>query len=238
MESFSRTLEEILDLEPERLAVFSYAHVPWIKPAQKILKEENLPSPETKLQLLKMTVERLTEAGFVDIGMDHFSREDDELAVAQREKTLQRNFQGYSTKGGTDIYSFGMSAISQVDDIYWQNQKELPAYVAEVDEGKLPIMRGCVLTGEDRIRRRTIMRLMCDLELDYAAMSEMLGFDFEEHFADELASLDDLEEGGLVQKFPGRFVVTELGRLFIRIIAMRFDAYQIAGAGKRYSKAI
>ncbi len=236
--SFEKTIDEILDLRPDRLAVFSYAHVPWIKPAQKILKDEYLPTPEVKLHLLKLTVEKLTAAGFVDIGMDHFARADDELAVAQREKTLQRNFQGYSTKGGTDIYSFGMSSISQADDIYWQNHKDLPEYYAEVDAGRPPIARGYVLTGEDLVRRQTIMRLMCDRGLDYRSMSEALGLDFEAHFSAELASLDDLEEGGLLARRPGRLEVTELGQLFIRIIAMRFDAYLIAGKEGRYSKAI
>ncbi len=238
VESFEQTIDEILELRPDRLAVFSYAHVPWIKPAQKILKEEHLPTPELKLQLLKLTVEKLTANGFVDIGMDHFARADDELAIAQREKTLQRNFQGYSTRGGTDIYSFGMSSISQADDIYWQNQKELPAYYADIDAGRLPIAKGYALTAEDLLRRETIMRLMCDLELDYAAMSKSLNIDFETHFAAELASLDDLEDGGLLQRHPGRLEVTELGQLFIRIVAMRFDAYLIAGKEGRYSKAI
>lgn len=238
VESFEQTIDEILELRPDRLAVFSYAHVPWIKPAQKILKDEILPTPEVKLHLLKLTVEKLTAAGFVDIGMDHFARADDELAIAQREKTLQRNFQGYSTKGGTDIYSFGMSSISQADDIYWQNQKELPPYYADVDAGRLPITRGYVLTPEDLLRRTTIMRLMCDRSLDYAAMSKTLGLDFEQHFAAELASLDDLEQGGLLQRSPGHLQVTELGQLFIRIIAMRFDAYMLEGKKGRYSKAI
>lgn len=238
VESFRHTLEEILELRPDRLAVFSYAHVPWIKPAQKILKDEILPTPEVKLHLLKLTVETLTANGYVAIGMDHFARVDDELAVAQREKTLQRNFQGYSTKRGTDIYAFGMSAISQADDIYWQNRKELPDYYAAVGRGELPIARGYVLTGDDLVRRETIMRLMCDLSLDYSRMSERLGVDFEEYFAGELASLDDLEAAELLTKGDGGFEVTNLGRLFIRIIAMRFDAYQIAGEQARYSKAI
>ncbi|MDB4706327.1 oxygen-independent coproporphyrinogen III oxidase, partial [Verrucomicrobia bacterium] len=178
VDSFEKTLEDTLKLQPDRLAVFSYAHVPWIKPAQKILQERmELPSPEVKLELLKLTIEKLTSEGYVYIGMDHFAKEDDELTVAQRTKTLQRNFQGYSTQEGVDIYAFGMSSISQSQDAYWQNLKELPDYCASVDEGKLPIQRGYILTEEDHLRRRTIMRLMCDLELDYANMSELLGLD-------------------------------------------------------------
>lgn len=238
VDSFKQTLEETLGLNPARLAVFSYAHVPWIKPAQKILKDHVLPTPEVKLQLLKLTVETLTGAGFVAIGMDHFAQADDELAVAQREKNLQRNFQGYSTKRGVDIYSFGMSSISQVDDIYWQNEKELPVYYDVVDSGKLPIAKGYVLTEEDLIRRETIMRLMCDLGLDYSAMSRALNLDFKEHFADALSSLTDLEEDGLLQRHADGLTVTDQGRLFIRTIAMRFDPYVDDAAENRYSKTI
>lgn len=238
VETFEKTLDEVLTLKPDRFAVFSYAHVPWIKPAQKILTDDILPSAEVKLELLKLTIEKLSANGYRYIGMDHFSREDDELTVAQQEKTLQRNFQGYSTKGGVDIYAFGMSSISQAADIYWQNRKELTDYYADIDAGRLPLSKAYILTAEDGIRRQTIMRLMCDLELDFAAMSAVLGLDFEQHFAAELASLDDLEADGLVERQPGKVVVTEIGRLFIRIIAMRFDEYLIAGKEGRFSKAI
>lgn len=239
VDSFEKTLEDTLKLQPDRLAVFSYAHVPWIKPAQKILQERmELPSPETKLELLKLTIEKLTSEGYVYIGMDHFAKEDDELTVAQRTKTLQRNFQGYSTKEGVDIYAFGMSSISQSQDAYWQNLKELPDYCASVDEGKLPIQRGYILTEEDHLRRRTIMRLMCDLELDYANMSELLGLDFESTYAQELDSLKNMEEDGLIHKSATGLTVTELGRLLIRNIAMRFDGYQNERKEGRFSKTI
>lgn len=239
VDSFEKTLEDTLKLQPDRLAVFSYAHVPWIKPAQKILQERmELPSPEVKLELLKLTIEKLTSEGYVYIGMDHFAKEDDELTIAQRTKTLQRNFQGYSTRGGVDIYAFGMSSISQSQDAYWQNLKELPDYCASVDEGKLPIQRGYILTEEDHLRRRTIMRLMCDLELDYANMSELLGLDFGSTYAPELESLTDLEEDGLIQKSTTGLTVTELGRLLIRNIAMRFDGYQNERKEGRFSRTI
>ncbi len=237
-ESFEKTLEEILTLQPERFAIFSYAHVPWIKPAQRILEDALLPSAEMKLQLLKLTIEKLTSNGYAYIGMDHFAREDDELAVAQREKTLQRNFQGYSTRGGTDIYAFGMSSISQTEGMYWQNQKELPAYYGELDQGRQPIARGYLLTGDDKVRRVAIMRLMCDLGLDYAAMSKILGTDFEQYFSGELASLADLEDDGLIERSARGFNVTEIGRLLIRNIAMRFDAYLPVEKNRRFSKTI
>ncbi len=239
VDSFEKTLEDTLKLQPDRLAVFSYAHVPWIKPAQKILQERmELPSPETKLELLKLTIEKLTSEGYVYIGMDHFAKEDDELTVAQRTKTLQRNFQGYSTQEGVDIYAFGMSSISQSQDAYWQNLKELPDYCASVDEGKLPIQRGYILTEEDHLRRRTIMRLMCDLELDYSNMSELLGLDFQSTYARELDSLKNMEEDGLIHKSATGLTVTELGRLLIRNIAMRFDGYQNERKEGRFSKTI
>jgi oxygen-independent coproporphyrinogen-3 oxidase len=236
--SFSKTLDETLSLKPDRFAVFNYAHVPWMKPAQKILKTESLPTPETKLELLKLTIERLTSEGYVYIGMDHFARAGDELAVAQRQKTLQRNFQGYSTRGGADIYAFGMSSISQADGFYWQNHKDLPEYYAALDAGKLPLHRGYVMTEEDQIRRMTIMRLMCDLGLDYPLMSRLLGLDFAEHFAREIESLDDLEADGLLVKTPEGLIVTDLGRLLVRNIAMRFDAYASTRKENRFSRTI
>jgi len=237
-ESFEKTLDDTLKLEPDRLAVFSYAHVPWVKPAQRILADKVLPSPQTKLQLLKLTIERLTSEGYVYIGMDHFARPDDELAVAQRQKTLQRNFQGYSTRGGADIYAFGMSSISQAERVYWQNVKDLPAYYAALDARKPPLAKGYILSEEDEIRRTTIMRLMCDLSLDYAAMSAMLGLDFKRHFAGELESLADLEADGLMERSESGLTVTDAGRLFIRNIAMRFDAYTATRTENRFSRTI
>ncbi len=236
--SFEKTLDETLRLNPDRLAVFSYAHVPWIKPAQKILEDEFLPSAEVKLELLKLTIEKLTAQGYVYIGMDHFARADDELAIAQSEKTLQRNFQGYSTRAGTDIYGFGMSAVSQAGDFYWQNTKEITEYYRSLDDGKLPISKSYFLSQEEGIRRETIMRLMCDLGLDYASMSAVLGIDFKTHFASELDSLDDLESDGLLVKTPGGFLVTDSGRLFIRNIAMRFDANLPKQSERRFSRTI
>ncbi len=240
VESFEKTLEETLALKPNRLAIFSYAHVPWIKPSQKILEKENaLPDGEMKLQLLKLTVEKLTSEGYAYVGMDHFALADDELTIAQREKTLQRNFQGYSTKEGTDIYSFGMSSISQADDAYWQNEKELPRYIEEIDASHLPVIKGYILTKDDEIRRKVIMRLMCDLGIDYVAMSKLLGLDFPEYFASELESLADLEADGLLIKTANGITVTDVGRLLIRVIAMRFDAYMKAKESEgRYSKVI
>ena len=237
-EAFERTLDQVLEINPDRLAIFSYAHVPWIKPSQKIL-EKSMPSADAKMQILKLIVEKLTGVGqYVYIGMDHFARSNDELAIAQRNKTLHRNFQGYSTRGGADIYSFGMSSISQTQHAYWQNAKELPAYYAALDTGKSAIVRGYITTEDDRIRRETIMRLMCDLSLNYGEMSRKLGIHFPEYFARELESLSDLAADGLIQLSTLGFEVTTEGRFFIRNIAMRFDAYLPKETERRFSKTI
>jgi oxygen-independent coproporphyrinogen-3 oxidase len=170
--------------------------------------------------------------------MDHFARADDELAVAQRQRTLQRNFQGYSTRGGADIYAFGMSSISQAGRAYWQNRKELSDYYRSLDEGRLPGVRGYLMTDDDLIRRQTIMRLMCDLALDFAALSQRTGVDFAAYFEKELASLRDLEQDGLLERSIDALQVTEVGRLFIRNIAMRFDAHLAKEPERRYSRTV
>lgn len=237
--SFNETLDTVLTMKPDRLAVFSYAHVPWIKPSQKILEQKILPTPESKLQVLKLVIERLTvDDQYVYIGMDHFARPTDELAVAQRNKQLQRNFQGYSTRAGSDIYAFGMSGVSQVPDAYWQNEKELPKYQAAVDAGRVPLHKAYFVTPEDKIRRETIMRVMCDLSLDFAAMSQKLGINFEQHFASELASLAPFAADGLVIRTAGGLEVTDAGRLFIRNIAMCFDNTLAPAGERRHSKTI
>ncbi len=224
-ESFERTIEAALEIDPDRLAVFSYAHVPWAKPAQKLLERAHLPEPETKLRILKMLIGKLTGAGYHHIGLDHFAKTDDELSVAQRTRTLQRNFQGYSTRAGVEIRAFGMSGISQGARSYHQNFKELDRYESALEAGELPIERGLLLSDDDLIRRDTIHRLMCDLSLDYATQSERLGIDFEGYFAGELASLEAMERDGLIRREPGRLTVEPMGRLLIRNIAMAFDAY-------------
>ena len=237
-DSFARTIDEVLTLRPDRLAVFSYAHVPWLKPSQKIFeKQATLPSTEEKLKMLATGVQKLTAAGMVYIGMDHFARADDELAIAQREGTLQRNFQGYSTHAGASIYGFGMSSISQSVDSYRQNHKELPDYYAALAAGRLPLERGLLLSDEDRLRRQVIMRIMCDRRLNYADLSRRLGVDFRARFAREIDSLADLEADGLLRRDAAGFVITGVGALLIRIIAMRFDAYLEAGA-RRFSRTV
>jgi len=239
VEAFSQTIDQVLALEPDRMAIFSYAHVPWIKPAQKNLEKVGLPSAETKFDLLKLSVEKLAGAGYVCIGMDHFARADNDLAQAQREGTLQRNFQGYSTRAGADVYGIGNSALSQTAGAYWQNEKKLEDYYAALDQGRLPIASGYVLTPDDRLRRQVIMRLMCDFQLDYDVSSRSLGIDFRAYFEPELDSLRDLENDGLIELHRGGFRVTSAGRLLVRVIAMRFDRFLAAGKTEKvYSRTI
>jgi oxygen-independent coproporphyrinogen III oxidase len=232
-QSFGRTIDDVLSLSPDRLSVFSYAHVPWIKPAQKIFEvREQLPDAEEKLAMFSIAHEKLTEAGYVDIGLDHFARPDDELAIAQREGTLHRNFQGYSTRGGASLYSFGISSISATADSYRQNYKTLPEWRAALDAGKLPVEKGLRLTAEDVRRRTIIMRLMCDRRLNFAALSCELGVDFSQAYAVELNGLGDLINDGLITVGSGGIEVTPAGIPLLRVIAMRFDAGLTAAAGQ------
>ncbi|MEI7808062.1 MAG: coproporphyrinogen III oxidase, partial [Verrucomicrobiota bacterium] len=205
----------------------------------KILEDKILPTPESKLEVLKLVIERLTANDqYVYIGMDHFAKPSDELTISQREKKLQRNFQGYSTRAGSDIYAFGMSAVSQTPDVYWQNEKELPKWQTAVDAGNVPLHKAYIVSDEDKIRRETIMRTMCDLSLDFAAMSAKLGINFEQHFANELTALAPFAVDGLVKLKPGGLEVTDAGRLFIRNIAMCFDNTLGAANERRHSKTI
>ena len=238
LESFNQTLDDVLELSPDRFAVYSYAHIPWVKSFQKSF-ESQLPSAETKLQLLQLAIEKLTGAGYVYIGMDHFAKPTDAMAQALNNGTLQRNFQGYSTLKGVDLHGMGMSSISHAGGQYFQNKKELAGYYAGLSANHLPLLRGYSMTTEDRIRYDAIMHIMCDLYIDYARLSEQLNLDFATYFKAEINSLDDLEADGLVRREPNGLHVTPLGRLFVRIIAMRFDAYlQNKQQKGRYSQTV
>ncbi len=237
-DSFAVTIDDVLGLNPDRLSVFSYAHVPWIKPAQKIFEDrDQLPGAEEKLAMFAVAHEKLTAAGYIDIGLDHFAKPDDELAVALREGTLHRNFQGYSTRGGASLYSFGISSISQTAETYRQNHKSLIDWRAALDAGQLPIERGLRITAEDKRRREIIMRIMCDRRLDFAALSRKLGIDFAATYTREIASLDDLVADGLVTRSSAGFEVTPVGVPLLRVVAMRFDATLSAGP-RKHSRTI
>jgi oxygen-independent coproporphyrinogen-3 oxidase len=237
VESFTESLDRMLSLSPDRMAAYSYAHIPWIKPAQAQL-ESMLPTTEEKLELLRLAIEKLTSSGMDYIGMDHFAKPEDSMARALKNGTLQRNFQGYSTWKGVDLYGLGMSSISSAKGAYWQNHKKLSDYYAGVDAGQLPFFRGYVMNADDTIRCQAIMILMCNFFVDYQVMSDTLGVDFQAYFKDELASLSDLEDDGFLIRETNGLRVTDLGRLFIRNIAMRFDAYLNPEIQKRYSKTV
>lgn len=239
LESFIKTLSDISTLNPDRLAVYSYAHVPWIKPSQKLLNEDEFPSTDEKLSMLKTAIEFLTKSGYTYIGMDHFSVADDELTHALENGTLQRNFQGYSTHGGTDLYALGMSGISQVDGLYYQNTKNMDLYYGSLDEQKWAVEKTCWLSKDDKIRRDVIMQIMCKSELSYRRISEKWDIDAATYFAPEIQALDSLEQDDLVKRTDDGIKILDQGRLFIRNIAMQFDRYlQEKRTGKTFSKTI
>ncbi len=224
--SLARTLDDVLTLHPDRLSLFSYAHLPWLKPAQRIFEDRNqLPTPELKLDLFALARTRLLEAGYVDIGLDHFARPDDELARARAARTLHRNFQGYSTRAGSSLYSFGLSSISSTADTYRQNHKTFDTYRAALNAGHLPVERGLALTAEDKRRRILVMTIMCDLQLDFAALARESGIDVKTDYARELASLDDLIADGIVLVDTQGLRVTARGAPLLRVVAMRFDEH-------------
>jgi oxygen-independent coproporphyrinogen III oxidase len=236
---FSATLDKVIDAAPDRIALYNYAHLPHLfKPQRRILDAE-LPSPETKLAILALAIEKLGAAGYVYIGMDHFAKPTDELAMAQAQRKLHRNFQGYSTKPDCDMLSFGMSAISKVGAAYAQNVKTLEEYYARLDAQALPVLRGVELTADDLLRREIIQSLMCNFDLDFAAVEAQHGIRFAEYFAPEIVALKALAVDGIVEVDDRRVVVTPRGRLLVRIAAMQFDRHLREAAEKaRYSKVI
>lgn len=225
VESFVDTLDKIIDISPNRIAVFNYAHVPWLKKHQNIIPTEAVPSGDQRLAILQTTIEKLTAAGYEYIGMDHFAKPTDELAIAQREGTLYRNFQGYSTKAGCDVYAFGVSAISQFENIYAQNEKDIKKYYARIDAGRAATHVGYRMTEDDHVRKDTIMELMCNLEIDKRRVEQKFGIDFEQYFAADIPKLDNFVAEGLVDNTPDKIKVIGSGILIIRNIAMCFDAY-------------
>jgi oxygen-independent coproporphyrinogen-3 oxidase len=236
--SFARTLDKIIAAGPDRLSVFNYAHLPQMFKTQRQINEAELPSPETKLAILQHSIERLTAAGYVYIGMDHFARPDDELAVAQRSGTLYRNFQGYSTRAGCDLIGMGVTSISQVGHSYSQNLRTLEEYATRLEGNELAAFRGVELDADDLLRRAVIMQLICHLHLDFAAIERAHGIRFADYFAVELADLAALQADGLVAVTPQRIDVLPAGTLLIRNVCMVFDKYLRTQTGQRFSRVI
>ena len=225
LDTFAETVDKVVDISPERIAVFNYAHVPWLKKHQAVMNQDAMPSPDQRLAILEMTSKKLADAGYEYIGMDHFAKPTDELAIAQKEGTLYRNFQGYSTKAGADLYAFGMSAISQFENIYAQNNKDFKEYYAAVDAGRPATRVGYRMTADDHIRKEVIMQLMCDLELDKRQIEKKFGINFEEYFRHDIPKLDQFIGEGLLTNDADKIRVLGSGILIIRNIAMCFDAY-------------
>ncbi len=244
VESFTQTVNEVIALNPDRIALYSYAHVPWLSPHQNQIPEAAMPETETKFRILQTALDLLTDAGYLYIGMDHFARPHDELSQALKNGNLHRNFMGYTVQQGkvlpSDLYGFGVSAISGFQGQFAQNQRKLPQYYEAIDAGQLPTMRGYILSEEDRLRQRVIMNILCQGQLDFAQLNQQFGIDFNSHFADSLAQLTGMIEDGLVILSATGLQVTPLGRLFSRNVAMPFDAYlpQMSTTKPTFSKTV
>lgn len=243
LETFRDTIEKTVQLDPDRIAVFNFAYVPWMKPTQKKhIQPDTLPSPAEKLDILHMSIDQLTASGYQFIGMDHFAKPDDELSVAQRRGQLHRNFQGYTTQPESDLLAFGITSISMTHDVYAQNFKGLRDFYRAIDADQLPIERGVSLSKEDILRRAVIMELMCQFELSKPAIEEKyhLSFDqdFDEYFAPERHALEKLAADGLVRLTPNHIEVTPVGRLLIRNIAAVFDTYLQHRDRKVFSQSV
>ncbi|MFZ2318388.1 MAG: oxygen-independent coproporphyrinogen III oxidase [Pseudomonas sp.] len=229
--SFDVTLSKIIALRPDRIAAYSYAHLPELVRAQRLIRREDMPPPERKMELLELTISRLTAAGYVYIGMDHFALPDDELALARADGTLQRNFQGYSTFAECDLIGLGVSAIGKVGDTYSQSVKELSQYYARLDQGLLPVHRGYRLNADDQLRRDVISDLMCHGRIDFASIEARHHIRFKEYFAEALGKLDEHVADRLLEIRDDALVLLPQGHLMMRSVAMAFDAY-IGGAQK------
>jgi oxygen-independent coproporphyrinogen-3 oxidase len=236
---FNRTLQRIIEADPDRVAIYNYAHLPTLFMPQRRINESDLPSGDTKLQILSMAIKRLTEAGYVYIGMDHFAKPEDELAVAQRQGRLHRNFQGYSTHADCDLVALGVTAIGKVGPTYSQNYRTLEEYYDKLDQGVLPIMRGLELTADDLLRRDIIQALTCHFALSKEAFETAYLIDFDTYFAQELEEIQDFVWHKMVTVDQDWITVTPKGRLLIRNICMTFDKYlRTDQERKRYSKVI
>ncbi len=235
---FVNTLDKVLEAVPDRFSIFNYAHMPSMFPTQKKMKEADMPSSDEKLAILHAATERLLEAGYVYIGMDHFAKPDDELAVAQRNETLYRNFQGYSTHAECDLIGMGATSISLVNNTYAQNRKGLDEYYQAIDAGDLAVFRGVELSEDDELRRDIITRLISHFHINFATVEAQWNICFKEYFAKELPKLVPMVEDGLLTLDEEDIYITAKGRLLIRNICMVFDAYLKPGSENRFSKVI
>lgn len=238
-QSMQETLQHILDLQPDRIAMYHYAHLPHLFKPQRRINTAAVPDSSTKLDILQNTIHFLLENGYIFIGMDHFAKPQDELAIALAENRLQRNFQGYSTHADCDMIAIGVSSIGKIADVYSQNEKDLNAYYQALDENRLPVLRGYQLNADDLLRRCIIQDLMCHFELNYADYASILPQPFKLYFADELTELTQLSQLGLLHLHENKIQVTPKGRLLIRNIAMVFDYYlRLKRTHNHYSQTV
>lgn len=231
--TYGETIDTVLSMNPDRLAVFNYAHLPSMIKHQNLIKEEWLPSGDQKLELLKLSIEKLNDAGYIYIGMDHFAKPDDELTIAMENGTLYRNFQGYSTHAGINLFGIGITSIGMLSDIYFQNFKKLDEYYKALDNGQLPIMRGVTLNEDDQLRREVITELMCNFRLDKSKFEKKYQIKFDSYFQEALHNLKSLEEDELIVLGDGELKVTDVGRLLIRNIVLNFDHYLMSKKGNK-----
>jgi len=239
VESFAATLERIIEINPDRLSIFNYAHLPTLFKPQRRINEDELPSPLVKLDILKMTIERLSTAGYVYIGMDHFAKPDDELAIAQQNNLLYRNFQGYATHADCDLIGLGITSIGTVGRSFAQNVKTMDEYIERIDAGRLAVFRGIEIDDDDIIRRNVIMQLICHFNLKFADIETKNNIQFKDYFKEELKELATMDTDGLIELNDNEIRVTPKGRLLIRNICMVFDRYlKKPQKDQRYSKAI
>ncbi len=240
LETFKETLELALTLDPDRFAVFNYAHVPWLKKTMRKIDETTLPLPDEKLQIMQYTIDFFTSHGYKMIGMDHFAKPEDDLFKAIKTGELHRNFQGYTTRGGADLIGVGLTSIGEGQDYYAQNFKDMKSYEKAIDEGKLPFEKGILLNEDDKIRKFVVMELMSNFKLDIKRFESLYNVNFKEYFADAIETLKPFEEDELLTISDDSIVCSETGTLLIRNIAMAFDAYmkKHAASSKTFSKTV
>ncbi|SEI15424.1 oxygen-independent coproporphyrinogen III oxidase [Pseudomonas asplenii] len=237
-ENFARTVDEVINLQPDRLSVFNYAHLPERFLPQRRINSHELPAPAEKLEMLHRTIEQLTAAGYRYIGMDHFALPDDELAIAQEESTLQRNFQGYTTHGHCDLIGLGVSAISQIGDLYCQNSSDLNQYQNTLASAQLATSRGLLCNADDRLRREVIQQIICNCSLEFADIEKQFTLDFRGYFAELWPRLMAMANDGLIELDNERLTVLPAGRLLVRSVCMVFDAYLEQQNRQRFSRVI
>lgn len=237
-ESFARTVAEVIALQPDRLSVFNYAHLPERFMPQRRIKAEELPSPGHKLEMLQRSIEQLTQAGYRYIGMDHFALPDDELAIAQEDGRLQRNFQGYTTHGHCDLIGLGVSAISQIGDLYCQNDANITTYQEKLQNGLLATRRGLACAEDDRIRRAVIQQLICEFELDFQSIEALFNIEFRGYFSDIWPQLEQMAADGLIALSDRGIDILPTGRLLVRSVCMLFDHYLTPETTQRFSRVI